>query len=921
MSINRNLSVLVKKTIRYIRKYGISYTFKKIRNRFLVAKMLKKKSSQIWSGDEERSIPWNEITVSELRGKKIAIHLHLFYEDLLEEFLSFINHIPYPFDLFISCQQGAAVDCMKEKAEKQLEHLKNLTIKEVRNQGRDIAPFYVVFGKELVCYDYLLHIHSKKSLFTGNEQKNWRREALSTLLPENENDMRRIFSVMEAEKIGLFFPETPSELPVFTHTWLANEIIGKEIMLQLGLSTESAVFNYPVGSFFWAKKAAIQNLFELKLSYADFPPEEGQTDGTSAHALERVISFVAKSNGYHLGIYDLEDQLVRLDTSKKLFRTYFSETKETMLARLSSFDVVTFDIFDTMITRAVYEPDDVFRIVEHQLCKKYGRKLNFFEMRKEAEREAVGQLGCYCTLSAIYKKIEGIAHISPEEGENWKKCEIQTELELSIPRRDILWIFQELVRRKKRIILLSDMYLEREVIEKLLEKHGYQGYEDIWVSCEMGCRKDDGTMWNNFYSKFDNSLTIHVGDHPCHDIQKPSDLGKAYYWVLNPRHMYQMTSYYDKFTADSLKDRLILGMLVNGNWFNSPFAMASGGKMRIMDGKTLGYTAFGPLFAAFMEWVISESQKDNIDYLLFLSREGYLFQQIYHIFCGKENVKSVYFLASRRANSIAAVQTAEDIENILEPNYVGRLSGLLVERLGMELPEEVPDQDVMTQVDLRRIMNLLEPYIPEILKQAMKERTSYMKYIAEILPDYADKELAVVDVGYSGTIQYFLSKMIRKPVAGYYVCASVDRKPEKIGCDMKGYYSFDDRMEMEHSAIYISQLFLEAALQAPYGQLICFEEDSSGRPQPLYKEEDGLNGTIRNIQEGILDYCRQYVVFSKRLPDSEAVSRNLGQLILRQICTGNDVDRKLYQDITVQDAYCAGGIREYEPETGEWGVH
>lgn len=922
----RKISVAAMKTIRHIQKYGIAYTCRKIRNKFCASKIFPRQSDLGDMEFHEKSISLLDTKISALKEKKIAVHLHLFYQDLLEEFVHYIKNIPYEFDLFLSCRQGDNLEVIEEYCKNQLSEMQKIRIEAVRNQGRDIAPFYVSFGKELKTYDYILHVHSKKSLYSGSEQSHWRQHALQTLLP-GEQDMCRIFSLMEQEKIGLFFPESPEGLPLFAHTWLSSEPIGRELINRMGLKIDKDIFNYPVGSFFWAKGDAIRPLFNLNLSYEDFPKECGQTDGTLAHALERAVSFVVRGCGYHLGIYDRMDGVVRVDVSKKFMSRYFLESKETMLARLINYDLITFDVFDTLITRAVYEPDDVFRLIEAKLNREKGEKVEFFRLRKEAEKDVVEQVGNYCTLTAIYKQLGKVAHLSMEELEHWMALEIETEVEVSLPREDVRWVFQELVKKRKRILLVSDMYLEKIHIEKLLQNHGYQGYEDIWVSCEVGNRKDDGSMWTALYKKFDGVLTIHVGDHPCHDIQKVSDLGKDCYWVLNARQLFQLSPYDEQLrpymnpNKFSIKDSILFGLFINGGIFNSPFALCSSGNI-ISEGKMFGYAAFGALFSAFMEWVIQEIKNDEIKYLLFLSREGYLFQQIFQIFCDKTDVHGIYFLASRRANSLAAVKSREDIQEILQPNYVGKLSGLLWERLGMLLPEGIPDIDVMTEVDLHKIMNILTPYMDNLLLQAEKERIAYMEYIMKVLPDYADEKLAVVDVGYSGTIQYFLSKMLDKPVSGYYVCTSVDKKPLKINCKIKGYYDFTDYEEMELSPIYISQLFLEAALQAPYGQLICFQKDEIGNSVPKYRDDRYMNAVICDVQEGILTYCRHYASLVRKLGDlgEDSSSRDLGQNILWRICTGRDVLSKLYEQLTVQDAYCAGGERVYQPENGIWGV-
>jgi lipopolysaccharide biosynthesis protein len=54
------------------------------------------------------------------------------------------------------------------------------------------------------------------------------------------------------------------------------------------------------GSMFWARLAALKPLLELDLLESEFVEEHGQTDGTMAHAVERVIGISSVAAGYRL---------------------------------------------------------------------------------------------------------------------------------------------------------------------------------------------------------------------------------------------------------------------------------------------------------------------------------------------------------------------------------------------------------------------------------------------------------------------------------------------------------------------------------------------------------------------------------------------------------------------------------------------
>ncbi len=54
-----------------------------------------------------------------------------------------------------------------------------------------------------------------------------------------------------------------------------------------------------------------------------------------------------------------------------------------MYNTLCKYDIISFDIFDTLITRNMYEPNDIFKLMEEKLNIE-----SFTEKRQLAENEA-----------------------------------------------------------------------------------------------------------------------------------------------------------------------------------------------------------------------------------------------------------------------------------------------------------------------------------------------------------------------------------------------------------------------------------------------------------------------------------------------------------------------------------------------------
>ena len=159
---------------------------------------------------------------------------------------------------------------------KKIKNVDKLMVKECPNRGRDIAPLYVWFREEIEKYDYFMHMHSKKSLYTGTEKVGWRQMSLDSLLG-SETIVSKIFGMFEDDdRVGLIYPEYYMDFCKFHCSWLTNDIIGREFLDKLNIEQEKMMFCYPAGSFFWARTEAIKPLFDMKLDIEDFPEEQGQ---------------------------------------------------------------------------------------------------------------------------------------------------------------------------------------------------------------------------------------------------------------------------------------------------------------------------------------------------------------------------------------------------------------------------------------------------------------------------------------------------------------------------------------------------------------------------------------------------------------------------------------------------------------------
>ena len=233
-------------------------------------------------------VPFSSVSPAVTPAKKIAIHFHVYYIDLAKEALAYFERFPVSFDLFISCTSPEDLEyCIN--LFKHCAAIGDIQGKIVKNQGRDLAPLFCDFAKAMMQYDYFAHIHTKKSLEVNAIGDDWRKYLLSNLL--SSKTVPKILTLLQSYSI--VYPKTFDQISYEHCIWGASYLKGCELSVQMGLQKPSDGFiQFPVGSMFWAQVKAFTPLFDLNLTTEDFEKELGQTHGTLAHCLERLLTMV-----------------------------------------------------------------------------------------------------------------------------------------------------------------------------------------------------------------------------------------------------------------------------------------------------------------------------------------------------------------------------------------------------------------------------------------------------------------------------------------------------------------------------------------------------------------------------------------------------------------------------------------------------
>ncbi len=499
--------------------------------------------------------------------------------------------------------------------------------------------------------------------------------------------------------------------------------------------------------------------------------------------------------------------------------------------------VYSFDIFDTLVTRCVKQPAGLFRCVLNSACKRgvfcpdsYPEDRIAAEVaaRRSSDSEEVTLEEIYCHFNEDYdiKTLNAL-----------KTLEEQAEVDLAVPIKRTVAKLRELVAGGDRVVLVSDMYLPKYTIERILKSCGISGYEGLYLSSEIGLRKSSGNLFSFVLDDLDipaNHL-LHVGDDDHADSSVPKTLGIA----IN-----------DKLRLNLERRTFIRrarNRLNKRHASDLDFRALSDDELANHECE-IGYSILGPLLYAFCNWLHEESLLDGVDSLYFVARDGLVIKRAYEILFPDANTHYLY--GSRRAMTVPLLCRCESLADAISHVGLDRASVTvesLVNALGIDI-SSVRDQMELfglrptEQIDMREVAEreaLAGFYdsIKEIVNEnAADEDLALSSYIEETFAN--ESRVGFVDIGWSGSTQRaIVSKCadlgLDVEVFGYYTgLRPSPGKDVDYSSAMKGFlFDFDtDSRVLARQGIY--NALYETFFSAQHGTVLRFVFER-GRSVPV----------------------------------------------------------------------------------------
>jgi len=232
----------------------------------------------------------------------VCIVLHVFFIELVPEILSEIAKIPFEFDLIITNSSNVELVNDEINSAMHATHMVDFIILKTENRGRDILPLiYCVNSGILDDYGYIFKFHTKKSLWAEGRAdmqgggQNWRKSFFNDLIGDGSNAAEVLLNLKSDVHLGLV---TANFSLLGSEYWTTNLNRSEELASRLEIELEAGELIFAAGSMYACKALVIQGLRALCLKRSDFEDENAQVDGTTAHAIERLMGILTRMGGY-----------------------------------------------------------------------------------------------------------------------------------------------------------------------------------------------------------------------------------------------------------------------------------------------------------------------------------------------------------------------------------------------------------------------------------------------------------------------------------------------------------------------------------------------------------------------------------------------------------------------------------------------
>ncbi len=576
-----------------------------------------------------------------------------------------------------------------------------------------------------------------------------------------------------------------------------------------------------------------------------------------------------------------------------------------------SFDVLSLDVFDTILWRKVPEPHDVFVLLALRLIEMGGLAPDvdggaFALLRRRAEararqrREESGR-GVEVTLREIWETIPAGVLDGMTKDEALAE-EVELERALLVPDLDVVNLMQAAQERGKRLVAVSDTYFSEAQLSSFLgvAPVGSLSLERVFASSDRRIGKGSG-LWRVVLDelKVKPKRVLHVGDNHEADVAVPGGLGiGTVYFERRPGHLAQvierenrhalapLSPHHGDFGLAALRSKA----LHRTECRDQPPALKSLWEY--------GAVSLGPPLTGFAEWVLERAREQGVSKVFCLMREGDLFARLINASAAHVDspVTAEPIWLSRQLLARASIYegTSDELTSLFLRIRMPTVSELC-RTLGLE-PGDVPG------FSGRGDARLDQPHLPEellgtisgrpdlrarVIAHSAETRARILRYVESKRPPGGER-LALVDLGWGGTIQWLLDDLFARSgteleTVGFYLMTDA-RAAERMleGVRLHGFLAAAGHPEGPVAAFRRSPEILEQICMPNHGSQVGLTAEL----EPVLADDDTpvMQAVEREaVQRGIFAFQREWARYRTAAPTSLVPFHDWGQDRLRSI--------------------------------------
>ncbi len=282
--------------------------------------------------------------------------------------------------------------------------------------------------------------------------------------------------------------------------------------------------------------------------------------------------------------------------------------------------VRSFDVFDTVLTRRVGDPEALLDLLAVRLARAGTASATpaaFAAARRRCERELTRRDDLYPTLLRVYEEVAHALNEAPERVELWVQAEEELERELTVAVPGAAELLAQARAEADLVVFVSDTPHSEAFVRQLLERAGLLADDDrVFTSAGRPCSKSVGGFFGAVAQELGppGSLDLHhVGDNRRSDVAGARLEGWAASWAPQAR----LTRYERLLEEHAASTSGLTSWLAGASRLArleatgvpAPVAQVSAG-------------AFAPLLVGYALWVAGQARLRGVKRLYFVARDG-----------------------------------------------------------------------------------------------------------------------------------------------------------------------------------------------------------------------------------------------------------------------------------------------------------